>query len=310
MATLGKLERISNLRQIWVNEARDFTSWLAKAENLELLGDAIDMDLELLEQESSVGAFNVDIYAQDPSTGRKVIIENQLEQSDHDHLGKIITYASGKDAEVIVWIVKRVREEHAQAIAWLNEHTDSNIGIFLIEIELWRIGNSPIAPKFNIVERPNEWTKTQRQSSGLPPTQRQQLDFWQFFADNAFINDDEFSRFFKRVKPRPQNSYDLSLGTPAYFISLRLNSRSNVISIAGYIRNNKDLYEQFHQAKDELQSMVDIPVKWSVGKRDSVFTVSAPRCDMGDNTRWPEYLEWFKRYALKFGRFMKDVDPH
>ena len=115
----------------------------------------------LEETESAVGSFNVDIFAaEEGGTGRKIIIENQLEETNHDHLGKIITYASGKGAEVVIWIVKRARDEHKQAVEWLNQHTDKNIGFFLLEIELWKINDSLPAPKFNVVERPNDWAKT------------------------------------------------------------------------------------------------------------------------------------------------------
>lgn len=108
---LGKIEAVE-LRKIWPHEALDFTKWLAEDENLQLLGDTIGTELELIEVESSVGSFNVDIFASEVGTSRKVIIENQLEDTNHDHLGKIITYASGKDAEIIVWIVARARDEH------------------------------------------------------------------------------------------------------------------------------------------------------------------------------------------------------
>ena len=105
MDKLGKMIRINDLRSVWPHEANDFTRWLAQEENLTLLGDAIDIELELEERESSVGSFNVDIFAKEVGTNRRVIIENQLEDTNHDHLGKLITYASGKGAEVIVWVV-------------------------------------------------------------------------------------------------------------------------------------------------------------------------------------------------------------
>ena len=111
---LGKLEQITDLRSIWKNEATDFTPWLAKEENLTTLGDAIGIDIVLEETESNVGDFSVDLYASEEGTERKIVIENQLEETNHDHLGKIITYASGKNAEVIIWIVKKARDEHKQ----------------------------------------------------------------------------------------------------------------------------------------------------------------------------------------------------
>ena len=166
MTALGKIEKIEDLRTIWKHEAHDFSKWLAQEENLALLSKAIGIDMVLKETESSVGSFSVDLFASEEGTGRKIIIENQLEDTDHDHLGKIITYASGKGAEVIVWIVKRARDEHRQAIEWLNQHTDENIGFFLVEIELWRINDSLPAPKFTIIEKPNDWAKTMKVVEG------------------------------------------------------------------------------------------------------------------------------------------------
>ena len=120
---LGKIRRITDLRTVWQHEAKDFSKWLAQESNLALLSEAIGIDIVLEELESSVGSFNVDLYAVEEGTDRKIIIENQLEDTNHDHLGKLITYASGKGAEVIVWIVKRARDEHRQAIEWLNQNT-------------------------------------------------------------------------------------------------------------------------------------------------------------------------------------------
>ena len=127
---LGKMKRVNDLRSVWPHEANDFTKWLAQEANLAELGNNIGIDIDLEERESSVGSFSVDLYAVERGTGRKIIIENQLEETNHDHLGKLITYASGKGAEVIVWIVKRARDEHRQAIEWLNQHTDSNHSVF------------------------------------------------------------------------------------------------------------------------------------------------------------------------------------
>ncbi len=173
MVTLSRLEEIRDLRTVWPHEALDFTPWLAQDENMALLSDAIEIDMTVDEIESCVGDFNVDISASETSTDRTIIIENQLEDTDHDHLGKLITYASGKSADVIVWLVKRAREEHRAAVEWLNNHTDENIGFFLCEIKLFRIGSSDPAVKFEVVERPNDWTKEVKKATS--PDEGQQL---------------------------------------------------------------------------------------------------------------------------------------
>lgn len=139
---LSRLEEIKDLRTVWPHEALDFTPWLSQDDNISLLADAVEMDITVDETESSVGDFNVDIFASETGTDRKIIIENQLEDTNHDHLGKLITYASGKSADVVIWVVKHAREEHKAAIEWLNNHTDDNVGFFLCEIKLYRIGSS------------------------------------------------------------------------------------------------------------------------------------------------------------------------
>lgn len=148
------------------------------------MSDAIGLDISFLQTEASVGKISVDILAEEENTSRKIVIENQLESTDHDHLGKIITYASGFDAEIIIWIVKEVRDEHKQAIDWLNDNTNEKINFFAISIELWKIGNSPFAPRFNIISKPNNWAKalkksttaaSQNNTTGLKMLQ---LEFW------------------------------------------------------------------------------------------------------------------------------------
>ena len=119
---LSRLEEIKDLRTVWPHEALDFTPWLSQDDNISLLADAVEMDITVDETESSVGDFNVDIFASETGTDRKIIIENQLEDTNHDHLGKLITYASGKSADVVIWVVKHAREEHKAAIEWLNNH--------------------------------------------------------------------------------------------------------------------------------------------------------------------------------------------
>ena len=121
-----------------------------------MLADAVGLEITFDETESSVGDFNVDIYATETGTDRKTIIEN--------HLGKLITYASGKSADIVIWVVKRAREEHRSAIEWLNNHTDENIALFLVEIKLYQIGSSDIAVKFEVVEKPNDWTRKPTES--------------------------------------------------------------------------------------------------------------------------------------------------
>src|ERR1700756_3411596 len=181
--SLGRLERVE-LRNIWLSEASDFTPWLARKENLDTLGEALGIDLELEAQERPVGPFRADILCKDVATDRWVLIENQLERTDHSHLGQLLTYASGLEAVTIVWIAARFTEEHRSTLDWLNKITDDRFRFFGLEVELWRIGTSPAAPKFNIVSKPNEWSQSVAQAaraidqSELSETRVMQREYW------------------------------------------------------------------------------------------------------------------------------------
>lgn len=304
MIELGKIERIKDLRTVWAHEALDFTKWLGKEQNLELLSRAIGIDISLEEMESAVGGFSVDIYASEETTGRKIIIENQLEDTDHDHLGKIITYASGKNAEVIVWIVKRARDEHRQAVEWLNQHTDENIGFFLVEIELWQIDNSAPAVKFNVVEKPNDWAKTMKNQEKLTDTKQSQLEYWQRFREYAGQHD-AFNPEFRTQKPQAQNWYNLSVGTSKYHISLGIGYQKKKINAEIYITDNKDIFEQFREKSDEIENMLGVPVEW-IEATKACRIICNKNFDVKNKVdKWEECFEWHCQMALKLKEVSK-----
>lgn len=157
---LGTIEKV-DLREVWEHEATDFTPWLA--DNIEVLGSALGIDIEVREQEASVGPYSLDILAHDMNSDRPIVIENQLEVTDHDHLGKLLTYAAGFDANVLVWIAREFKDEHREALDLLNHRTGEDTQIYGVEIELWKIGTSFPAPNFKMVAFPNEWSPTKGQ---------------------------------------------------------------------------------------------------------------------------------------------------
>jgi hypothetical protein len=192
--TLGRLVR-ADLRDAWVGEATDFTPWLALPDNITLLSETIGIELEVESQEKNVGPFRADILCRDTIDNHFVLIENQLERTDHGHLGQLLTYAAGLEAVTIVWVASRFTDEHRAALDWLNNATKSGFNFFGLEVELWKIGESAMAPKFNVVSQPNDWTKTVReqaaaaQSGPLSDSQRLHLEFWtqfrQYLADRG-----------------------------------------------------------------------------------------------------------------------------
>lgn len=305
---LGKLQKI-DLRKAWKHEALDFTNWLAKDENLGLLSDEIGIGLQVLQTEASVGKFNVDILAEEENTGRKVVIENQLEMTDHSHLGQVITYASGYDAEIIIWIVKDVRDEHKQAIDWLNEHTDEKINFFAIKMELWQIGSSPFAPKFQIISKPNDWAKAIKKSTGqsaLSDTKLLQLEFWNKFKEYAQSNNSKL----RLRKSYPQHWYDISFGSSDAHISLTINSQLNQIACEIYIPNSKDLFYELEKQKEKIEQELDMKLEWMAleGKKASRIKISS-EADINDSEKWNKYFEWLENTSSKFQKvFLKNVN--
>lgn len=288
---LGKLKKVE-LREGWKHEASNFTQWLAQEENLALLGGEIGFDIKLLQTEAAVGSFNVDILAEEESTGRKIIIENQLEITNHDHLGKIITYASGYDAQIVVWVVKEAREEHRQAIDWLNEHTDENIEFYLAQIELWQIENSPYAPKFEIVSKPNNWTKAVRSStdvSELTDTKVKQLEFWTQLKEYAKKRQTKLHL----QKSRPQHWTVISIGNSDAHIALTANSREGSFGAELYIPDNKGLYQKLCNHKDEIEADLGEKPEWMelpAKKASRVRVLMSGSFD--DANKWENSFEW------------------
>ena len=303
---LGKIKYIKDLRTVWHHEARDFSKWLAQEENLEELSSAIGIDIVLEERESSVGNFSVDLYASEEGTDRKIIIENQLEDTNHDHLGKLITYASGKGAEVIVWIVRRARDEHRQALEWLNQNTGVNIGFFLVEIELWQIDDSAIAPKFNVVERPNDWAKQMKNADSLSDTKQLQLQFWQQLSEYIKSNEAIAKEFTPR-KAQPQHWYDLSIGSSTYHIGLTVNTQKKRIGAEIYIPNDKEKFAMFKDHQKEIEELVGSYVEWKEAtKATRILTHSS--FDIDNNKNWDKAFEWLMGKAIIFKNISKQFD--
>jgi hypothetical protein len=308
MSTLGKLDKIE-LRDQWKDEARDFTPWLAQEENLHELSNAIGIDLELENTEVYVGSFKADIVARDINSDRRVIIENQLEKSNHDHLGKTITYASGVEASVIIWIASKIRDEHQQAVDWLNENTNESFGFFALEMELWKIGDSLPAPKFNIVSKPNGWAKTVKEysrNSTHTSTQALQLDFWTAFVEYC----DSVGTTLSLRSPGPRHWYSIAVGRSNFEISLILNSFEGTIRVELYIRGKdaKKNFQQLEAHKQTIESELGCPVEWKElpDQQDSRI-VLAKEANYQDREDWESQHSWLKKWAENFHKVFSPI---
>ena len=303
MTNLGTLKEITDLRSIWPHEALNFTPWVA--ENVDLLADAVGLDITVDETESSVGDFNVDIYASETGTDRKIIIENQLEDTDHDHLGKLITYASGKGADVVIWVVKHAREEHKAAVEWMNNHTDDKIGFFLCEIKLFQVGDSQIAPAFTVVERPNDWTKEIRKTASANSTQQQRLEYWQAFNDYAF-SDANFSRIFNKRKPTTDHWMDFSIGSSACHIAVSQIQKRKAVDVELYINDDKELFKSLFAHKDEIEKNMEMELEWKeLPERKASRILIEKTVDLDDRATWPEQFDYIMDTCIKMKRAFK-----
>ena len=298
---LGKFERV-DLREMWEDESRDFTPWLAQEENLSLLGETIGIDLELQAKELFIGNYKADIVATDISNNQTVIIENQLEKSNHDHLGKIITYASGIGASVIVWICKAINDEHRQAIDWLNENTNADINLFGLEIEFWRIDDSPPAPKFNIICSPNEWTQSAKESiakAELSETKQLQLEFWGSLKEYMNRN----KTFLSLRRPRAQHWYSMAIGRSKFNISLTTNTISSRLGCEIYMRGDtaKDAFRELRKEREQIEKEMGTELNWQELPEGQDCRIILHRDgDIKERENWNDYFSWFKIWAESF----------
>lgn len=302
-AELGRLQKV-DLREAWLSEPADFTPWLAQPENLGLLSETIDIDLELESQEKSVGRFSADILCKDTATGDWVLIENQLERTDHTHLGQLLTYAAGLNAVTIVWIAERFTEEHRAALDWLNERTDDKIRLFGLEIELWRIGNSPLAPKFNVVSKPNDWSRTVQheaiKSAELTETKQLQLKFWTGFREYM----EEQKSFVRCQKPLPQNWTNHALGRSGiHLVSVvstwdwETSSSDPEIRAEVYMdgASGKQYFAAMLAQKEAIEEALGFPLVWyNPANKASCRIYTRLKADVTNVALWPQQFAWLK----------------
>ena len=302
---LGKLQEI-DIRTVWPHEQYDFSRWLAQDENIQELGDSLNLSLTDVETETSVGNFRCDILAKDELTGKMVLIENQLEATNHDHLGKIITYASGLDAAVVVWIVASARAEHASAIEWLNKHTDDEISFFLLEVHAFKIGDSDPAPQFAIIEQPNDFAKTVKtvaKSSDLNESQKQRLEFWTQFNDVVEAK----GKPFNKRKATTDHWYNVAIGSSEANISIDLVNKEHKIRVSIWISDNKDLYDALLLRKDEIEEALGFSLEWNRldNKKASYISAYIKGLDFKKQDNYPYLMDQIIDRVLK----MRKVFP-
>lgn len=308
MATLKTLSKIKELplRTCWQNEATDFTPWLAKEENLSQLAAALGIGpFEDVEQEVAVGTFSADICCVDRSSGsdKVVLIENQLEETNHSHLGQILTYAAGKEASIIIWIAKQIRERHRAAIDWLNRHTDESTRFFAVEIHLVQIDNGNPAPLFKVVAMPDKWKQdvdnTERAMKELTPERQ---GFYKFWA--AFI---EYMKAFPSAPFRTQGAagkreMNIHMGTTIAKINLKILSPKNNVGVELYINEDKAIFDSLSQEKATIEQALGA-LQWDRKENNKKATITLINPSLNysnDERQWEDIFAWYREQTEKF----------
>jgi len=309
MADLGRLIKV-DLREVWRDEAREFTPWLASEENVKLLGDTIGIELEIEAQEQNVGPFRADILCRDTATGQWVLIENQLEKTDHTNLGQLITYAAGLEVVTIIWVAEKFTEEHRATLDWLNEITDETVNFFGLEIELWRIDDSSPAPKFNVVSKPNEWSKTVKTTaakSELSETKGLQLEYWTRFRE--FM--EETGSPVRCQKPQAQHWTTFAIGRAGFNLTARMNTRDKEIGVylCIYGPDKQAHYSLLYEIrKQQIESQLNMELDWRAlpdAKESHVETYH--KADPTDKNAWPEQHSWLKNTLETFHKVLSPI---
>lgn len=293
--TLGRLERLDP-RTVWPHEALDFTRWLLT--NIEVLGEALGLDLEV-EAEVGVGPFAVDLSGKDLGSGRPIIVENQLAPTDHIHLGQLLTYAAGLQTSIVVWISPQFRDEHRQALDWLNQHTDEGLDFFGIELELVRIGTSTPAPHLKLVAQPNEWAKGTKAAAASAAAPSDRTMAYKAFFEKALGR-------FKALRPgvttasrvSPQNWFTFSAGRSGLgfnwsFVSGR-RLRCELYIDASTREEAKALYDALRARAEEIEAAIGEPISWERldDRRASRLGVYRPLPDDREAHDSDELVRW------------------
>jgi hypothetical protein len=296
---LGVLKSVSP-RQKWTSEPADFTPWLSQ--NIEELNKALGIELEVENTEVGAGPYSADILAKDTGTDKYVIIENQLEKTNHDHLGKAITYASVLDASTIIWIATNFTEEHQKSLDWLNDHTTDEISFYGVQVELWQIDDSKVAVRFNVISKPNQAVRQAartKTSDDLSESKKFQFEFWTKFRDSLA----KTKKIPSLQTPRPQYWFSVSLGKSSIHISNTCNTNDNTVGVRIYISNRiaDTMFPYLVGKQAEIEKEIGHPLSWNPNPdtRDKIILLHL-KTDLADPKKVEEAIAWLVEYTIKF----------
>lgn len=306
--SLGRLVPVA-LRDVWENEATGFTTWLAQPDNMAVLSETLGLTLDVVAQEERVGPFRADILCKDSDSEQFVLIENQLEQTDHGHLGQLLTYAAGLKAVTVVWVAAKFREEHRAALDWLNDATRDGLNFFGVEVKLYRIGSSAPAPFFDVVSQPNNWTKLARTSaeSGGPVTETKALQLAYWTQHRAYLEEKQSP--VKMHRPSPQHWNTAAIGRSGFDLNVSLSQFTNTLTVILRVsgENALDYFRLLRaQAEVEAARVLGPELAWEEkpGKKEHWVALRRP-ADYRNRADWPAQHEWTRRQLEAFDRFFR-----
>ena len=314
---LSRLEPVE-LREVWPNEATDFTPWLAEEENLSILADTLNMELELEGREVRLGFGGiVDLLCRNPENDLRVMIENQLEETDSDHLGRIMEYMTGLDAVTVVWIAKSFKAEHRAVFDRLNEITEGTFWFFGVEIELWRIGNSSPAPMFNIVSSPNDWSRTVKQTlqhdanRELSETQLWQQQYWAELREHMIQSNCQINP----PRPAPKGTMFFPIGRAGFVLKMTIRSSQSRVNIllSMYGPNATAYFNLLADDREEIEAEIgklreDEQLEWAELPEQASSWIALRRSDtdLTDEEDWPDQHAWLAEKLKLFDRVFRD----
>ena len=296
MNDLGVLTPV-NVRQVWKNEASEFTPWLA--EHADLLGDALGLKLEHERTEADVGRYSADLVFREEDTDRLVVVENMLDPTDHDHLGKLITYAAGLGARYAVLIAPEYRDEHRSALNWLNSISADDFAFFGVVLETWCIGDSQRAPHLRVDVKPDSWSRFVRGGRGASETSERRLEYQRFWSEflPALRVDWPNTR-----APASDNWMGFGSGRADFKIiaSFCRHEGEKRLRVEMYIdardkEANKNSFDRLHRDSEAIEQAVGESLSWDRlddKKASRISLYYADPIDVSEYERWPAATEW------------------
>ncbi len=312
---LARMEKV-DLRDVWTREADDFTPWLATDDNIKLLGEALGLDLEVQQQEAGVGPYSADILCKEIETDRVVVIENQVEETDHTHLGQLLTYAAGLQASIVVWVAKSFTEQHRAALDWLNENSNGKIGFFGVEIEVWRIADSPPAPRFNVVAKPNKWTSEMQEAirgSSLSKRQQFRVKYWTALAD--YLKASRSSLHFSGPTRSTYVWARWSLQGLRCGFQISVKNKFIYVFLGTLDADKVHVLEQFREQRIKaLEKDFGARIEWEEYQdKNRIWLYISQEADPSDTKDWPRQHEWMKDTSEKlvsvFTKYAAEASP-